>query len=189
MRRGAQRRLLTHPRGHTVSATAADKRGAASANPANIVRQQLIAEELRPTRITGKPDAAHIHPVRQGNLFNEGANHPAVRTGANPPVIGQRRGIGANIPQSRLPQATRREHRHGQHIELSRHLRQLCTQRRSAAQQTTTGAGEMVTIKIEQHTGRGIRLGQKVQIIDPVVDIAPAMRERAVAEQFRGCQQ
>ena len=47
----------------------------------------------------------------------------------------------------------------------------------------------MITIKIEQHTGRGIRLGQKMQIIDPVIDIASAMRKRPVAEKLRGRQQ
>ena len=189
MRRRIQRSLLTHPRGHAVSAASTDEGGAASANPLNIVREQLVAEELRAARIARKPHAAHIHPVRQGNPFNESADHPAVRTGANPPVIGQRRRIGANIPQSRLPQATRRQHRHRQHIELSRHLRQLGTQRRSTAQQAATGTREMITIKIEQHTGRRLRLGQKVQVIDPVVDIAAAMRKRPVAEKLRGRQQ
>ena len=152
------------------------------------MRQQLVAEKLRTTRIARKPDAAHIHLVRQSDLLNEGANHPAVRAGTNPPVIGQRRRIRTGTGQARLPQATWRQHRHRQHIELSRHLRQLGTQGRGAAQQAATHTGEVVAIKIEQHTGRRLRLGQKMQVIDPIVDIAPAMRKRPVAEQLRRSQ-
>ena len=127
MRGRIQRRPFTHPSRHAVSTASTDESGAASANPFNIVRQQLVAEKLRTTRIARKPDAAHIHLVRQGNLLNEGANHPAVRAGTNPPVIGQRRRIRITIGQAWLPQTTRRQHRHRQQVELSRHLRQLGT--------------------------------------------------------------
>ena len=188
MRRRIQRSPFTHPNRHAVSTASTDEGRAASSNPVNIVRQQLVAEKLRTARITRKPDAAHIHLVRQGNLLNEGANHPAVRAGTNPPVIGQRRRIRITIGQTRLPQATRRQHRHRQHIELSRHLRQLGTQGGSSAQQAATGTREMITIKIEQHTGRRLRIGQKIQVIDPIVDIAPAMRKRSVTEQLRRSQ-
>ena len=78
MRRRIQRSPLTHPSRHTVGTAATDEGRAASTNPVNIVRQQLVAEKLRTTRIARKPDAAHIHLVRQSDLPNEGANHPAV---------------------------------------------------------------------------------------------------------------